>query len=216
MELNDLSFGNPIRQHLIYLRSENYLDSLLTELSSFPYPKNDTEVATQELNKLVEYTNHFSQTQDVSAIKRLDSFENFEDFMIKTLINEGLSEKDVKDTIAEIHKDITPLLVKLKYQYQRIRPNVLAFYKKIPLYSFESCTVNSPSYPSGHAYQSIIYAEVLGNKYPQYYIPLKNMAVDICNSRIFKGLHYESDLDFANYAAQLVINHPEFRKKYKL
>ena len=133
MELNDLSFGNPIRQHLIYLRSENYLDSLLTELSSFPYPKNDTEVATQELNKLVEYTNHFSQTQDVSAIKRLDSFENFEDFMIKTLINEGLSEKDVKDTIAEIHKDITPLLVKLKYQYQRIRPNVLAFYKKIPL-----------------------------------------------------------------------------------
>ena len=136
--------------------------------------------------------------------------------MIKTLVNEGLSEQDVTDTISELHKDITPLLVKLKYHYQRIRPHTLAFYKEIPLYPLDSCTAYSPSYPSGHAYQSIIYAEVLGNKYPQYYIPLKNMAVDISNSRLFKGLHYDSDLQFANYAAQLVLNHPEFRKKYKL
>ena len=216
MELKDLSFGNPIRQQLIYLKSENYLDSLLNELSSYPYPPNDSDTSTQELHKLVEYVNTFSQTNDASTTKRLEAFEDFENFMIKTLVNEGLSEQDVTDTISELHKDITPLLVKLKYHYQRIRPHVLAFYKQIPLYPLESCTAYSPSYPSGHAYQSIIYAEVLGNKYPQYYIPLKNMAVDISNSRLFKGLHYDSDLQFANYAAQLVLNHPEFRKKYKL
>jgi hypothetical protein len=216
MELNDLSFGNPIREQLIYLRSENYLDSLFNELSSYPYPANDSDTSTQELNQLVEYVNTFSQTNDASTSKRLQAFEEFESFMIKTLVNEGLSEKDVTDTISELHKDIVPLLVKLKYHYQRIRPHVLAFYKEIPLFPLNSCTAHSPSYPSGHAYQSIIYAEVLGNKYPQYYIPLKNMAVDISNSRLFKGLHYDSDLQFANYAAQLVLNHPEFRKKYKL
>jgi hypothetical protein len=216
MELKDLSFGNPIRQQLIYLKSENYLDSLLNELSSYPYPPNDSDTSTQELHKLVEYVNTFSQTNDASTTKRLEAFEDFENFMIKTLVNEGLSEQDVTDTISELHKDITPLLVKLKYHYQRIRPHTLAFYKEIPLYPLDSCTAYSPSYPSGHAYQSIIYAEVLGNKYPQYYIPLKNMAVDISNSRLFKGLHYDSDLQFANYAAQLVLNHPEFRKKYKL
>lgn len=215
MELNDLSFGNPIREHLIYLKSENYLDSLFNELSSFPYPSNNSDTSTQELNQLVDYLNTFSQTQD-TTMKRLEAFEGFEDFMIKTLVNEGLPEQNITDTISELHKDIVPLLVKLKYHYQRIRPYVLSFYKAIPLYPFDSCTANSPSYPSGHAYQSIIYAEVLGNKYPQYYIPLKNMAVDISNSRIFKGLHYDSDLQFANYAAQLVLNHPEFKKKYKL
>ena len=94
MELKDLSFGNPIRQQLIYLKSENYLDSLLNELSSYPYPPNDSDTSTQELHKLVEYVNTFSQTNDASTTKRLEAFEDFENFMIKTLVNEGLSEQD--------------------------------------------------------------------------------------------------------------------------
>lgn len=214
MELNDLKFGNPIREFLIYLKSENFLDSLLPELTSYAPPPNDSDVAAQELAKLVELTNSFSN--DLEAQKRFDSYENFEEFFISQLVNEGISEKDITDLIVSLHQDIVPLCVKIKYHFQRVRPITLALYKKVELYPFNSCYVNSPSYPSGHAFQALVYAEVIGNKYPKFYVPLKNLAIDIANSRIYKGLHYESDVLFANYAASLVCNHPDFKKKYKL
>jgi len=61
-----------------------------------------------------------------------------------------------------------------------------------------------------------LYCEVLGNIYPQYYQSLQNLAEDISNSRLYLGLHYQSDIDFSKYCAELVLNHPDFIKKYKL
>jgi hypothetical protein len=57
---------------------------------------------------------------------------------------------------------------------------------------------------------------VLGNKYPKYWRPLQDLADDIIKSRIYLGLHYQSDCDFAHYMADSVLNHPDFKKKYKL
>jgi membrane-associated phospholipid phosphatase len=84
------------------------------------------------------------------------------------------------------------------------------------LYPFESQTSNTPSYPSGHAVQSILYAEVLGNKYPKFYKQLQALAADISESRLAMGLHYPSDVIFAEYVTELCLNHPDFKKKYRL
>jgi hypothetical protein len=35
-------------------------------------------------------------------------------------------------------------------------------------------------------------------------------------SRQYMGAHYPSDNEFALYAAEVVMKHPEFAKKYKL
>jgi membrane-associated phospholipid phosphatase len=84
------------------------------------------------------------------------------------------------------------------------------------LYPFPSETANSPSYPSGHSVQSKLYADVLGNKYPKYYKQLQALAADIIESRLDMGLHYPSDILFSEYVSELCLNHPDFKKKYRL
>lgn len=216
MELNVLKFGNPNRKHIVYLNEKNYLDSLLEELSSIPPPHNDSEYVLNELNELVKLTNDLAKEQ-VEIIKRFHFYDyDFEKLVIEKLVENGIDEKEVTDYLKEIHNDIVPLLVKLKYTYQRIRPYQLAFYREIPLYPFKTINTDSPSYPSGHTYQSLIYAEVLGNKYPKYYQALHKLADDIRVSREALGVHYESDNQFAMYCASKVLEHADFIKKYKL
>jgi membrane-associated phospholipid phosphatase len=86
------------------------------------------------------------------------------------------------------------------------------------LYPFESeaQTTNTPSYPSGHSIQSKLYADVLGNKYPKYYKQLQALAADVSESRLAMGIHYPSDILFSEYVSEVVLNHPNFKKKYRL
>ena len=120
----------------------------------------------------------------------------------------------LEKVVREIHDDIIPLIVKLKFTYNRPRPYQLSFFKGLKLYPFKSATADSPSYPSGHAYQAKIYAEVLGNIYPKFYKALNDLANDIAWSRLYLGVHYPTDTEFALYMADIVLKHPEFRKKF--
>jgi membrane-associated phospholipid phosphatase len=84
------------------------------------------------------------------------------------------------------------------------------------LYPFDSKSADTPSYPSGHTFNSKIYCAVLGNKYPKYFQNLLALAQDCSDSRMYMGLHYASDCAFGSYAADCILDHPEFKKKYKL
>jgi hypothetical protein len=126
MQLNDIKFGNPNRQHLIYLSSENYLDSLLPELSSYPFPPNESLKAKEELELLTQYTDFLANDEKLKRRFELYDLE-FESYMTERVINQGGDEKEVKDLIIELHKDIVPLLVKLKFDYNRPRPYQLAY-----------------------------------------------------------------------------------------
>jgi hypothetical protein len=215
MQLNDIKFGNPNRQHLIYLKSENYLDSLLPELSSYPFPANESELAKEELELLTQYTDFLANDEKLK--RRFELYDSeFEAYMTERLIGQGADEKEVKELVIELHKDIVPLLVKLKYHYNRPRPYQLAYYIKPELHPFRAKSADSPSYPSGHCYQSRIYAEVLGSRFPKYYQALQELATDIMWSRQYLGVHFPSDSEFALYTADVVLKHPDFRKKYKL
>lgn len=215
MQLNEIKFGNPNRQHVIYLNTENYLDSLISELSSYPPPENESDVATNEINTLIGYTNHLAKDEALKI--RFELYDtDYENYIIERLKNSGIPEKDVTDLVVELHKDIAPLLVKMKYFYNRVRPYQLAGLKQMSLYPFRARSADSPSYPSGHCFQSKVYAEVLGNRYPKYYKAFQELAVDIMWSRQYMGAHFPSDSEFATYMADIVVKHPDFRKKYKL
>lgn len=215
MQLNDIKFGNPNRQHLIYLSSENYLDSLLPELSSYEFPPNESEKAKEELELLTQYTDFLANDEKLKRRFELYDLE-FESYIIERIINQGADEKEVKELIIELHKDIVPLLVKLKFNFNRPRPYQLAYYVKPEFHPFRGKSADSPSYPSGHCYQAKIYAEVLGSRFPHYYQALQELATDIMWSRQYMGLHYPTDSEFALYVSDIVLKHPDFRKKYKL
>jgi len=208
---DNLLFGNPTIDIAPLLKKETYLDTLLGELQSFPPPPNVN--STEELQSIINYTQLLSQNNNVLD-RYLHYDTNFEEYISNSLTKVGIGE--TIDLIKEIKEDIKPLLVKVKFHYQRIRPRTLATYFNLPLFPYTSYSADTPSYPSGHAFQSKVYCMVLGNKYPKYWRPLQDLADDITKSRIYLGLHYESDCDFAYYMADSVLNHPDFKKKYKL
>jgi hypothetical protein len=187
----------------------------LPELASYNFPSNNGQDVIDEINQLINYTNTLSS--DEIAQKRYKLYdEDFENYFINVLSNVGIDRQEITDTIKQIHDDIVPLLVKLKYHYQRVRPFQLSHILSMRLYPFESKTASTPSYPSGHSVQSKLYADVLGNKYPKYYKNLQALAADIAESRLAMGLHYPSDVLFGEYVSELAFNHPEFKKKYRL
>jgi hypothetical protein len=213
--LEELVYGNPNRSYLIYLETENYLDSLLNELQSYPFPPNDSEETAKEIYELSK--NVAALKDNPAAMNRFLNYDlDFETFIIQKMKDAGLPEKDVRELVINLHKDIVPLLVKLKYHYNRPRPFQVAYYKKLSFYPYKSYSADSPSYPAGHAFQARIYAEVLGNTYPKFYQALKELSYDIATSREYLGVHYHSDIEFAAYCADTVLKHPDFVKKYKL
>lgn len=212
MLIEKLGFGNPTKEYLLLLRQETYLDSLLTELNSYPLPSE--EETKQEVYEMTDAVNGLYVDPEIRA--RFQKYDtDFENYIVEVL-SKKVSREDVESVIREIKEDITPLLLKLKYHYQRIRPNQFALINDQQLLPYASKTSDTPSYPSGHTFQAKVYCEVLGNKYPQFYNALQVLSEDIAISRYYLGVHYPSDIEFAKYCADVVCNHPDFKKKYKL
>lgn len=214
MSMN-LIFGNPNKEFLGILKQETYLDSLLDELKNYPPPSYDSSQSEEELNTTLQMCDSLSS--DANTESRYKYYDvSFDKYIVDVLVSMNVPKADIENLINELHDDITPLLIKLKYHYQRVRPHQLAFYYNSPLYPYFSPTANTPSYPSGHCFQATIYCEVLGNKYPKFYQSLKKLSEDISVSRIYLGVHYPSDVEFAKYCADTVLNHTDFKRKYKL
>jgi hypothetical protein len=210
-----LTYGNPNRALLPYIKKETFLESLLTELYSYPYPNNNSQEAVDEINQLISLTNSISS--DPEMVQRYKIYdEDFVGYLVNVLSNIGIPRQEIADLIDSMDEDIKPMVVKLKYYYQRIRPNQLAHMLQMSLYPYEAKTADTPSYPSGHSLTSKVYCAVLGNKYPKYYQQLMALSKDCSDSRMYMGLHYASDAVFANYVADCILEHPEFKKKYKL
>lgn len=212
---DNLVYGNPNRVMLGHLKSETYLDDLQQDFFKYPPPKNDSAEVQEELQEIILLTDELAKNDFLQ--KRYDLYdEGFEKYLVNVLEKQGIPKESVQRIVQSLHDDIIPVLVKTKFYFQRIRPQTLAYYYNLPVYPFESKTAISPSYPSGHTFQIKIYCEVLGNMYPQFYHSLMALAEDVSKSRIYMGLHYKSDIEFGKYMADMVLNHPEFKKKYKL
>ncbi len=216
--INDVAFGNLNRGYLSYFNTETYLDSLVEELKNYPFPQNDNEQTKKELDDLIQLTNQLDLPENTERKERYLTYDtNLEGYIISILVNAGVPEAELSETVKDIDTDISPLLIKIKYHYQRTRPLQLAYYiGDLALYPFKSFTSDTPSYPSGHAFHSKIYCEVLGNKYPKFYKQLQELAEDIAWSRLYMGANFGSGCDFGTYMAEIVLKHPDFKKKYRL
>lgn len=215
MQFNKLHYGNPNQVQLSHISTKNYLDNLFGELSDYFPPDNDSSVVQQELNDLVVFVKELKSNEQLrSRYEIYDS--NLFGFIKNVVSNSGIPHDEVSELVESIRNDISPLLATLKHRFNRVRPSQLAYYYKLALFPFHSVTDATASYPSGHAYQSKIICEVLAIRYPKYYKQLIELYQDISMSRLYMGLHYQSDIDFAFFAADKVLSHPEFKKKYRL
>jgi hypothetical protein len=215
MDIDIITYGNPNIEQVEHLKTDNYLGFLFDELSSYRFPANSSEATKEELNEIVDNLERLSKSED--HLKRYVSYDrNLSKYFIDGMIRGGIEEKEIKELIESIMADTKPLLSKLKFFHQRPRPFQLAEYYKLKLFPHKSFSSDSPSFPSGHAFQGKIITEVLGNRYPNTFSFMQDVFKDICYSRAYMGLHYQSDIDVGIFCAEKVLGTKVFMEKYKL
>lgn len=99
----------------------------------------------------------------------------------------GLSY-DVKE-MELLMKESFRIINAYKKYYNRPRPAQVN-QEVIPA---QSETANTPSYPSGHAFQAYLLAQKLSKQYPLHYVAFYRIANRIAKARVSVGLHYPSD-----------------------
>lgn len=218
MDLDLISYGNPTNEQLKYLREENYVDSLFEELSSYRYPRNSSDATKEELNQIVDYLNTLDKNAHKEEyLKRYKGYDRqLRKFFKEHIIKDVDNQEELNQLVDSVIEDTKGILYKLKYFFQRPRPKQLAEYYKLKLFPYDSVSADSPSFPSGHSFQAKLLTEVIGNRYPNSYAVMDKILDDICYSRLYLGLHYQSDIDVGIFCAEKVLSLKEFKQKYKL
>jgi len=213
--LDSITWGNPFQYHLPYLeKDKSPLEKHIPQLINFTFPKNSSKATREELNLLVDYIDEAKK--DPETLKRYRAYDaSIERIFAQVIIEQNLGEKGIQ-IVDSLFDETIPLLIKLKFYFQRPRPYQLAEHYKIKLFPFESRTGDSPSYPSGHTLQSKLICHVLGNHFPEKFDFFENLAKDIEYSRLYLGIHYPSDNDFSLFIADTIIRDKEFKYKYEL
>ena len=210
--LNELKFGNPTQTQLEIINSQNYLENIL-ELNNFPPPNNDSIVTIQELNVITENLEKISMHHNSDKlIKFLEIDTNLKSNIVNHF--KELFDFDFTDLVENISQDIEPLILKLKYYYNRPRPNQLASILKLKLAPLNQSV--TPSYPSSHTLLTEILMRVIDIKHPELEEQTKLITQVVSDSRVFLGLNYPSDNDFSTEIAQLIVSEKSFKIKYNI
>jgi hypothetical protein len=213
MDFNELTYGNPTVQDLVFIKGECLTDDLFETLkTNLTYPNNDSELVKEELNEIVDCLATMSQPENQNYLKRYQSYDRN---LIQALITIFRQRNiEAEELIIDIVKDIQGLIYKLKFYYQRPRPRQIAQYYKLKLFPYKSFSAHTPSFPSGHCLEAMVILNVIGNKYPTEYPFCKELIEDISYSRVYLGHHYPSDNEGAKEIGREILKHPEFTKKY--
>ena len=174
----------------------------VSQFPVIPFPPNDSLEAQEELRYLVK----------LQKDKRRDlEFDYLVDKNLTAPFKQLVAENglDVEPSYLDaLVREAVPVVLGLKFMYGRVRPKQLAFMYGIDFSPYETKTAETPSYPSGHAFQAYLVAYVLGARFPAFANRLERIAQRIGQSRLDLGLHFPSDVEtakiFAFQAAQSV------------
>ena len=129
----------------------------IEKFKNIPPPENESTETEEEIDYLnsIPVEDKFVESGD-------ELYEKFESF----LKSKGLEypEKEINKAI----KGLGPIIMKLKYHYNRPRPHQVAQAKNLKLDSEHLDSANTPSYPSGHATRGIFLGRYLADLYPEY------------------------------------------------
>ena len=214
MELNNVTYGNPTIEQKKLIESQCLVDDLFVKIKENIFPSNDSEMVKDELNEIVDYLKLMEGEDNANYLKRYKAYDRNLLQVINTLFKQ--KSIDVEALSKEIVEDIRNLTFKLKYHYNRPRPNQLANYYKLRLFPYKSFSDDTPSYPSGHTLEAYVILNVIANKHPSHYTYCKEIIEDVAYSRIYMGLHYASDNDFAKLVGREILKHRAFTEKYEI
>jgi hypothetical protein len=112
-----------------------------------------------------------------------------------------------KKLVKFLKKQSTPIILDLKYYYNRPRPFQLAKEYGIKLSNVEMESMNTPSYPSGHSTQGYLIAYVLSTKFNILNDSFYRAAKKISFSRNIARAHFPSDSRLGEQLGKKMFKH---------
>ena len=155
------------------------------------YPKNSSHEVKNELKFLASEIDQRTEWENEMIMYDLKVVKPFEDYAEEYGIE--LDTTRIQDLLDQS----APIILSLKRHYNRPRPAVLAKHLGLPLTNYPLKTSNTPSYPSGHATQGCLVAQLVADMMP---LEHRNNVLEIGEriglSRQIAGAHYPSDTVF--------------------
>ena len=185
--LENLTFGEPIPKHIEEMGKEyeSMQDFKIDSWLNMPQPPNGSSDTLVEL-------------KHISNIYKDDSFIKTTDDMHLHFEN-GLKPFNIKydkEKYKKITKEVLPLIYKLKYHYNRPRPDQLAKELGVTLDGTFLKSAQTPSYPSGHSTQGALIGLLLADENPEKKEELMKLGLEIGHGRLMAKVHYPSDHNF--------------------
>ena len=158
-------------------------------------PTNNSQETRNELNDIKE---KMKVTNTNESLRQRIEMQK----PVQGILDEfGILFEEREELVDEINSFVNPVIMRLKVEYDRVRPSHLD--KSIK----PSINVpDHPSYPSGHATQSYYIAYRMSQKYPQKRLQYLNNATRIARNREYAGVHYKSDTDYGREIAEFLSN----------
>jgi hypothetical protein len=229
-----VKYGNPTIAQNKWLQSNFYTDYVFGQITralhNSPQPNSSTKTIN-ELKYLCKAAPELQSSHQADFRQRYKDYDSGLINCIKSLIVEvpDINHAEIITFIDNLLQDSLALITKLKYHYQRPRPYQLAVYfegKDYELYYHDSLSIDSPSYPSGHAFLGKVISFCLAQKYPEidtYLMNNKNfrfnffsLSKDFNNSRIHMAVHFPSDVAAGEKFADMLINFKPFQEKNRI
>lgn len=163
-------------------------------------PENSSPDTYRELLRM---SNEINQTEDTDDI--VEKYDDLLSGFITICKKNGLEFN--KEYMESLINEAAEIIIKVKYKYNRPRPFQLAPILGIPLKTEMVETAKSPSFPSGHACQSRLVANVLSTMYPELEDKFQKQAEKVAYSRYIGGLHFPSDIVYGVELADWMINY---------
>ena len=162
-----------------------------------PYPSYETSISELEHIRYIQDT-----TEDWNFVKWAD--EDTYGIFVEYLNELGVLEDGLYLDIETVGESVIPIILKLKYYYNRPRPYQYAQKEGIKHFSMDFETARTPSYPSGHTLQATYIAEYLSDRFPQFTRGLKDLGRRISKTRLQAGVHFPSDCLFGAHLARVL------------
>lgn len=155
-------------------------------------PENTSEFTIKELRYLENLTKNLSISQKV-LVELVDK-EPLD--LFKAVLRKNNLSTDTKD-FDKLWNICRPVVMNLKYKFNRPRPEQLAPYFGININVITTKTHQTPAYPSGHTCYAAMAAHLFSAKYPQLSGELFGLVGTVGEARCLQGVHYPSDNESA-------------------
>jgi acid phosphatase (class A) len=155
-------------------------------------PPNRSEQTKAELRKVKLMSSNLTG-EEVKLVHEVDKDPGL--LFVSTLQEKNLSYP--KQEIEAYWSVIYPIVMNLKWFYNRPRPYQLGPKYGMEINYIRTETHDTPAYPSGHTSYGHLVSLVLSEKYPEYAKDFKAFSDQTGNARVLQGVHYPSDNDAA-------------------